>query len=192
MSLQITKIRELIYQGGLFSTQELELFESLLSTKTFKKGDILTYPGDSSDTFFLINKGILRNFLIGVDGKYHTKIFHGDGGILGSYVEFISGEKAKYHIEAVTDCVVDNFSMKQFEDLMGETKSWLKLRLHLAEASFLDKEQREIMMLSGDVLHKYRYFQERFHPFSENIPKHMIASYIGSTPEGLSKALRNI
>lgn len=192
MSFKITQISDLVYNSGILTQSEIDQFESLLVPKSFKKGEYLTQPGDDSDTFYIVNKGILRNFLIGDDGKNHTKVFHGEGGILGSYSEFILQEPARYYIEAVTNCEVSALSMSKLEKLMGDTKSWLKIRLYIAEASFLDKEQREIIMLSKDVLQKYHYFNVRFQPFAEQIPKHMIASYIGSTPEGLSKALRNL
>lgn len=192
MSFKVTQFIELIYNHGILSPEEITQFESMLISKSFKKGEYLTRPGESSDKFYIIKNGILRNFLIGDDGKNHTKVFHGKGGILGSYVEFICNEKARYYIEAVTDCEVDVISMQEFEKLMGDTKSWFEIRLHMAQASFLDKEQREIILLTNNVAQKYLYFKERFHPFADQIPKHMIASYIGSTPEGLSKALRNL
>ena len=192
MSIKVTQFTELIYKSGILSAEEISLFESMLIGKIFKKGEFLIQPGDSSDNFYIINHGVLRNYLIGEDSKNHTKVFHGPGGILGPYSEYICNDSAKYYIEAVTDCEVSVFSMSQFEKLMGETMSWYKIRLHMAEASFLDKEQREIILLTNNVAQKYIYFKERFHPFADLIPKHMIASYIGSTPEGLSKALRNL
>jgi len=179
-----------IFDKHILTEEELDSFKQILTEKTWRKGSNLTSPGDSSEHFYLIRKGVIRNFLIDSSGKEHTKKFQGPDGIIGPYVEFLTQKPAAYFIQAVTDCVVESFSIKDFFELSENSLNWTKVRALLAEASFVDKEKREIRMLSQSVLERYREFQKDYEPFMDQIPKYMIASYIGSTPEGLSRALK--
>ena len=190
-NVSILNIADFIFKGDLLTDNERNQFKSLLTRKYFKKGNLLTEPGEIAKKFYLVKDGVIRNFLICQDHKEHTKVFHGPGGLLGSYSEFLAGRETLYYIEAVTNTTVDVFSIVDFLKLVDQTPTWIKIQQALAEASFLDKEEREIMLLTMNVKQRYAAFQKRFSAFADKIPKYMIASYIGSTPEGLSKALKS-
>jgi len=179
-----------IYQSGYLTPEQIAQFEKLLTTKRFKKGTYLVMPDEKPDQFYLVRSGILRNFLVGTDDKVHTKVFHGPNGLLGPYSEFLRKTPTVYYIEAVTECVVDAFSIYDFMDLAKDSMSWQFIQKLMAEASYADKEEREIMLLTMDVQARYERFQERFKPFAHLIPKYMVASYLGATPEGLSRAIK--
>lgn len=183
-------LSELIFNQDILTKEESESFCQLLTESTIRKGANLTIPGDDPDRFFLIKKGVIRNFYIDTQGKEHTKKFQGAGGIIGPYVEYLTKRRTIYYIQAVTHCVVESFSIKKFYKLTEGNPHWIKVRALLAEASFIDKEEREIMMLTMSVCERFEQFQKRYKPFMDQIPKFMIASYIGSTPEGLSRTLK--
>lgn len=189
--MSTSSLSELIFNQEILTSSELDQFRQLLKESTIRKGTNLTTPGEEADRFYLIRKGVIRNFLIDTQGKEHTKKFQGADGIIGPYAEYLTNRKTLYYIQAVTDCVVESFSIKEFYKLAKDNTNWLKVRALLAEASFIDKEEREIMMLTMSVLERYEHFQKRYHPFMDQIPKFIIASYIGSTPEGLSRALKS-
>ncbi|MCT4641933.1 MAG: Crp/Fnr family transcriptional regulator [Bacteriovoracaceae bacterium] len=186
----ILNLSELIFSSDLISQQELEKFKSFLVRRVYKKGDYLVKPGQDEYKFFIVKEGVLRNFIIGKDGKEHTKNFHSNGGILGPYMEYLGKTKTIYYIEAVTNTTVDMFCMSDILQNIDDSPGWTKVLRKMAEISFLDKEHREVCLLTMDVKSRYEQFCKRFAPFYDQIPKYMIASYIGSTPEGLSRSLK--
>lgn len=189
--MSTSSLSELIFNQEILSKEELDQFRQLLTESTIRKGTNLTIPSEDPDRFYLIRKGVIRNFLIDTQGKEHTKKFQGADGIIGPYAEYLTKRKTIYYIQAVTDCVVESFSIKAFYKLSKGNPNWIKVRALLAEASFIDKEEREIMMLTMSVLERFKQFQKRYQPFMDQIPQFMIASYIGSSPEGLSRALKS-
>lgn len=189
--MSTSSLSKLIFNQEILSSEELEQFGQLLTESTIRKGTNLTIPGEDPDRFYLIRKGVIRNFLIDTQGKEHTKKFQGTDGIIGPYAEYLTNRKTIYYIQAVTDCVIESFSIKDFYKLSKENPNWIKVRALLAEASFVDKEEREIMMLTMSVSERFKQFQKRYKPFMDQIPQFMIASYIGASPEGLSRALKS-
>lgn len=188
--IDLRNIPEFIHQSGILTAAQINQFLSLLSTKRVKKGTFLVAPGETPEHFFLVKEGILRNFLTDTAGKNHTKVFHGPGGLLGPYSEYLRGTPTTYYIEAITDCVLQHFSINDFLKLADSDPAWMEVQKLLAEASYADKEAREIMLLTMDVKSRYEAFKKRFNPFYDQIPKYMVASYLGATPEGLSRAMK--
>ncbi len=76
--------------------------------------------------------------------------------------------------------------------------AWQKLFRLLAQGLYIRKEQREISLLIDDALGRYLRFQKTFlslaafRDVEERVPQHMIASYLGMTPETLSRVRREL
>jgi len=141
--IEMQRVADFIFEGNLLSADDLKSFRSILTRKFYKKGSYLISPGEKAEKFFIVKEGIIRNFLICKESKEHTKVFHGPGGLLGSYSEYLANRETLYYIEAVSNTTVDSFLMEDLVELIGESASWLKVQKILAEASFLDKEERK-------------------------------------------------
>lgn len=172
------------------SETEWEEFSENLSELKISKGDVLLKPGQEATHFYIVLTGILRNYDLDENGKEYTKVFRGPGGFLGPYAEILSGTKARFYIQAVTDSLVLKFSYDQFERMMEKFKSWERLGRKLSERNFLEKEKREYDLMHFNAQTRYEGFLAEYGDLIEHIPQYQVASLLAISPEALNRMIK--
>jgi len=147
-----------------------------------KKQDFLIRPGETNGGAFLVRKGLLRTFKVDAKGKEHILLFAAEGWIIGDIELQIKGQSSGVYVQAIEDAEVHRFEMPSKED-SGNHDRLLRRILTL--------EERVMMLLSHSALERYESFLASYPDLVNRIPQWMIASYIGVTPEALSKARRS-
>ena len=173
------------------STATWEEFESHFELLSFKKSSYLLEAEQKSRDFFIVKKGVVRNFFTSEEGREYTKIFRGPGGIVGPYMEVLRNIPSRYFIQAVSPCQVVKFSYTEFEKMMEKYHEWERLGRVISQENFLEKEDREFMMLHMKIDQRYENFLKDFSEFKDEIPQYQVASYLGVTPEALNRHLRS-
>lgn len=141
-----------------------------------KKGEILQHKGELKPKQYKVKHGLLRSYSLDDKGKEHTFLFAPEGWIVSDNI--ITTEPTELFIDALENSVVE-----VYENLDKEQKP---------ESSLLFKrifvlQKRVIMLLSASAIDRYDYFLEVYPEISRRVPQKMIASYLGITPEALSK-----
>ena len=145
------------------------------NSKEVKKGEFLQRGGELSTHVFEVKKGLLRGYTIDDKGKEHIFIFGSEGWIVGDNVSH--GEKGELFIDAIEDSVIIPISKKT------PPKSNV-MKLH-KRISVLQK--RVIMLMSAPAIDRYNHFLETYPDIRQRVPQKMVASFLGITPEALSK-----
>jgi CRP-like cAMP-binding protein len=74
--------------------------------------------------------------------------------------------------------------------MMEDYPDWQVFGRKMAEENFIEKEQREFMLLQLPASERLKYFRNRFGELAEQIPQYQIASYLGITPESFNRLLK--
>ncbi len=182
-----------LLEGLSLPPEEWQGFTAKLKCRDCVKGEELLAPGESAQSMFLVESGVLRSYFTDEKGKEFTKIFRGPGGILGPYAEILAGEAtSRFYIQAVTPSRVWVMSFADFSKLRETgAPAWEKLSRRLAEMSYLEKERREWELMSLSAQESYEIFLKRFGHMSEHIPQYQVASYLGISPEALNRILKS-
>jgi len=141
-----------------------------------KKEEILQIKGDLSNKVYVVEKGLLRSYSIDEKGKEHIFMFAPKGWIVAD-ASAING-KTDLFIDALEDSEV--ILKKGFE--WSEMKNSLLLMKRIAVL-----QKRIIMLMSKSALERYNDFVVTYPEIVQRVPQKMIASYLGITPEALSK-----
>ena len=141
------------------------------------KGQILQRKGDFSTQAFIVKSGLLRSYTIDEKGKEHIFMFAPEGWIVAdaSY-ETIPCE---LYIDALEDSVIEVTTKEK-------GKENIDIEPLLRRLFVLQK--RVTMLMSYSAIDRYRHFIETYPNVSQRVPQRMIASYLGVTPEALSRA----
>lgn len=143
---------------------------------TFKKGEILQRAGDLNTKAYLVKKGLLRSYTIDEKGKEHIFLFAPEGWLIADNT--LPDQPAELFIDALEDTVA-HVLKKEIGTLEPD---FLALFRRL---SVLQK--RIIMLMSSPAIQRYEHFIETYPEIIQRVPQRMIASYLGITPEALSK-----
>ena len=166
----------------------LHLFTELWAQKKrFAKNEMIVCQGDRCVDLYFIETGLTRFYFATPDGKEHSKAFHSDGQLVGSLSALLQGTPSQFSISAESDC---RCLVTRYSDLSALAESDLSvsqfLRLYYQEL-FMRKEQREMELMTLSAVERYQQFKKANHKWEHLIPQYHIASYLGVTPETLSR-----
>lgn len=109
-----------------------------------------------------------------------------------AYDSFLTQTPSNYELQALTDTVVWQISYEDLQTVYAKTKVGNYLGRFAAEKLFLAKSKREISLLKYTAKQRYLQLFKEQPRVLKHIPLKYIASYIGVTPQGLSRIRRQI
>jgi len=109
---------------------------------------------------------------------------------LGSYATILTGRPTHVNIEAIEDSVVLQFSYSELSKRYERHIGWERLGRKIAERHYISRERREHDFLACNAAQRYETFLEEFPGLEARISQTNIASYLGITPETLSRILK--
>lgn len=144
-----------------------------------KKGDVLQKSGDINSSVYRVVSGLLRSFTIDEKGKEHIFMFATENWTIAD-----SQPKEKpcdLYIDALEDSVIIVLN-KDIKRESENTEAFIKRMAVL--------QNRVIMLMSFSAIKRYEHFEETYPEIIRRVTQKMIASYLGITPEALSKIKR--
>ncbi len=161
-------------------------------TKRVKKGEVLVRNGELSEAFYYVEKGCLRSYTIDSKGKEHVLQFAPEDWIISDKESLMNNGLAILNIDAIEDSEIkvlkkpaeDDFSKFDAESLMQMNQKLLRRAYSL--------QKRIIQLLSASAEERYMDFLKLYPGLAQRVPQKMIASYLGITPEGLSRVRKQL
>jgi len=160
--------------------------------RTFKKNELFLSEGEVCKQLLFVHEGAFRYFLT-KDGDDFTKDFCLDSTnpFCTGFTSFITQTPSLINIDALEDARVSVWSSGYIRALF-ETMPWIKFAKAMAEALYIRKEKREISMLRDTAEERYQKFVKEFKDVTQRAAQYHIASYLGITPETLSRIRKKI
>jgi CRP-like cAMP-binding protein len=156
-----------------------------------KRGDLLTRNGEVCRQVSFINKGLLRMFYL-VDGKEICTAFGKENEYLAQYDSFLTGQPSAGNIDALEDCELINLSYDNVQELYVKEPVFQIFGRKVAEMLFLMISSQTNSLLTQTPEERYKAVVEEEPFVIQRVPQYMIASYIGITPEHLSRLRRKM
>lgn len=171
---------------------EMQLIEAVIEERHYKEGEYLLEPDTLCDEFFFIAKGVLR---IAMDNEKGNRVIHfflKENQFCTILNSFNNGTIASESIEAA--CDVDVLVFKRDQLLQLYTKiPYLKTVIdQINQQALLDKIAIRNGYLGHDSSKRYELFMMRQPEVALRVSLGDIASYLGITPQSLSRIRRNI
>ena len=111
---------------------------------------------------------------------------------VSGYTSFLTREPSKYAIETLTKTSLWSLSYEDLQEIYQETQVGQALGRKASEALFLNKARREQALLTQTAEQRYMNLLTEQPEFIREIPLKYIASYIGITPQALSRIRKRI
>ena len=169
------------------SNHEISTLTEYCCTKKIRKNEIVSPVGYIPNDIFFINKGLLRVILTDKEGNNHTIHFALENQFIADYSCFIQQTPSIYTIQAVEPTELIVMPRKAVEWGYKNMKEGEKLGRIIAEFYLIFKDNRIMNLYSRTPKERYEAIGEVFPNIHNRVPQHMIASYLGITPEHLSR-----
>lgn len=173
------------------SDVDWQCISSFFVRREYKKGECLITSGQTEKFLSFIEEGTVR-YYFPADDKERTFDFSFDKQFTCAYDSFLTQQPCNYIQEALSKTVVWSVSYDDLQTIYDRTKSGKLWGHHLLEDWFLQKSKREIRLLKQSA--KERYLDIIYdQPYMiQKVPLKYIASYIGITPQALSRIRKSV
>jgi CRP-like cAMP-binding protein len=157
---------------------------------SLRKNEYFIKAGDIPDKLAFIFRGIFRVFYLSESGNENTLVFRDEGRPLSAYSSFLEKTGSRHYFQALEDSILLYILFKDWNDLLSGHPCWQIIYAKYLQVLFIEKENRETEFLSNDAETRYLTFLNKYPQIAKRVPNYQIASYLGITPEALSR-LRN-
>lgn len=147
--------------------------------------EVLKSQGESERYFYFILKGSAGIFLWKDDG-FVCLDFAFDRQFCADYMSLLTRQPTPLQLMTLEESEMLRMKAGDFQMLTQKTVGSV-IRLVSAEMSFIDKQMQQIELLTSSAAERYRLLQERFPGIDHRIAQKHIASYLGITPQSLSR-----
>lgn len=171
---------------------EAAYFTSLLRYKLLRKRQYLVQAGDVCRFDSFVVKGCLRTYYVDERGSEHVVQFAVESWWTGDLYSFLTQSPAAYNTDALEDSELLQIDQASLDELYQRVPKFERFFRILSQRAFVAAEQRVIATISQTAEERYRHFLERYPGLDQRVPQHLIASYLGFTPEFLSRIRKQI
>ncbi len=170
-----------------FTLEDEQQLVSIIRTTRIKKRQFLDQPGFISTCRNYVVKGAFRSFFLDKDGKDHTVQIAIEDWFISDFYSYITQTPATLFVEALEDSVLFQMTHADIESLCAKNHHVSEYFRITTEKAFAFSRRRALSNLSKTAEERYLEFIERYQDISQRVPQKVIASYLGISPEFLSK-----
>jgi len=188
MPNSINQFKQFLAQYG-YTEPDLIQLVSMCEVVKFKKGDIIMKAGERQNQIYFICKGIVRNFILNIDGKVKTYGFRMENMNCTGYsnYNYANDLKAKNSVECLENCIMIKIPFTAIEYMVNNCTIGERVGRFLAEYHVMELVDFLFDMETKSLIERYYNLDKKFPNLLQRVPQHMIASYLGTTSVNLSR-----
>lgn len=171
---------------------EKNTIKGFFTPKKLEKKQLLLKEGTSCTHLAFVTKGLLKAYNTDGRANEHINQFSPEGWWTSDMGSFFSGDPSFYSIDAIEDSEVLLIPSGDFEDLTIKVPSMDRYFRILFQKSLITKERRLVSSQTHTAIEKYRMVLEKSPEIIARVPQVLLASYLGITPETLSRLKRQL
>ncbi|MCL4639627.1 MULTISPECIES: Crp/Fnr family transcriptional regulator [Olivibacter] len=172
--------------------EQISVLKQELKEKTYQKGKILLREGESTGLGYFVCSGLLRAYTLDSQGKEHTIQFAPEDWWLGDRNSFYFHEPAAFNIDVLEETQVVIVTKNFMEHATEICPEFGKYHIYLLHNSIRYMQRRINQLLAATAEERYLDFIRLYPKLTLRISQIMIASYLGITPESLSRVRKEL
>ncbi|MGV3761227.1 Crp/Fnr family transcriptional regulator [Parapedobacter sp.] len=187
-----TTINDYVNRCGVFSPEDMAVFNDLLKPKSIKKKQLLLREGEICNFEAYIASGCLRTFYIDENGSEVILQFSVEDWWVSDIGSFHDRTPSLLYIETIEDSELLTLNPTSKEELLARVPQFERVFRLMIQRHLSAVERRLIRTIAKTAEERYVEFIKQYPKIALRVPQHYIASYLGMTPEFLSKVRRRM
>lgn len=185
--LMFDSLREHVSRRVHLSDDEFPVCASLMIPKRLRKGTFLVQEGDVCKYLGFITRGCLRSYSVDKKGDEHVVQFGLEGWWITDLYSFLTGSPAEHFIDALEESDILLIDAASYEKLCTSVPKFERYFRILLQNNFIATHRRVLASISLSAEEQYRQLVEQYPMIVQRVAQRHIASYLGITPEALSR-----
>lgn len=167
--------------------EELQLCKHHFIPKKLRKKQFLLQEGDVCNRIAFVEKGALYSYATDAKGTQRVTQFAFEGWWISDLYSFFTREPSELNIEALEDCELLLLDREQHVYLLKHVPKYETYTRIIYQNAYVALQRRLQGTVGLPAEEKYARFTEQCSSNTNRLPQHLIASYLGITPETLSR-----
>ena len=163
-----------------------------LKRRSLPKGTVLLRPGEICEHSFFVEKGLLRSYTVDSAGKEHIIQFASENWFLSDRSSVYFNEPSDFFIDVIEESSVIFFDRGFIEYASGIIREFRAYNDRMLHKHILHMQKRLNSLLGSTAERRYMDFIKLYPDLTLRVPQWMIASYLGITPESLSRVRKEL
>ena len=171
---------------------EFEKFLALWEFKKFNRNEFILQAGEVPKFSIFVLKGCLRQYIVNEKGEESIVYFAEERHFIGDLPSIRSKTISNYNFQAIEECELLTIGAENWEQAFIKFPWWTEAHLtgYQKWAALLQQQMTERQTLTGEA--RYLNLLKTKPNLFKRVPQHYIASYLGISPETLSRIRKKI
>ncbi len=171
---------------------QLEKFLALWEFKKFKRNSFILQAGEIPKFSIFVLKGCLRQYTVNEKGEESIVYFAEERHFIGDLPSMLNKTVSPFHFQAIEACELLTISAENWEKAFVDFPWWTKAHLtgYQKWATKMQQQMADLNTQTGET--KYLNLLKEKPKLFQRVPQHYIASYLGISPETLSRIRKKI
>lgn len=172
--------------------EELVGFSELWELKSYKRNELVVSAGDVPKFSVFVGKGCLRQFWTNEAGEETIVYFAEERHFLGDLPAMRTKTASNFSIQAIEDSELLTLSLENWTKAQTLFPWWIDIHLmgYQKWAARMQQQLADLQSKSGEV--RYQALLKERPTLFQRVPQHYIASYLGLSPETLSRIRKKL
>lgn len=185
------KLKKYLEQFCPVSETDWALFSSHLQHRVFDRKQQVLKAGQTEQYVSFIDKGIVRYYLEEGDKDITFEIAF-ENSLASGYDSFLTRTPVLYAAEALVATELWSISYTDLQQTYAMSQIGDRIGRLAAEQLYIRKNKRQLSLLKDGAERRYIRLVEEYSHFVELVPLKYLASYIGITPQALSRIRKRL
>lgn len=172
--------------------EETEAVKTFFLPKKIRKKQYLVQDGDSCKYLIFVEKGALRSYTVDEKGNEHIVQFAMEGWWVTDNNSFFKNVPSGYNIDALEDSEVLLINFSNYENMLLSIPAMERYFKILLQERLIALQRRIAITLTYSLEQKYIRMIDIYPDIIDRFPQHLIASYLGTTPETISRICKQL
>ncbi|MEL7565812.1 MAG: Crp/Fnr family transcriptional regulator [Dehalobacterium sp.] len=183
---------QFLEKNTLLNKEEIMEIAKDLLVETYKKGTILLIQGEISSKCYFILAGCIRQYSCDDDGKETTYNFFTEGQAVVMFKSYKQRVPSDYCLSCVEDSTLLIGNLDSEERMYHKFPELIKITRSFLELNFGEAQEESAMFMGSSPEERYLNLLKKRPGLIKRVPQHQLASYLGITPESLSRIKKRL
>jgi CRP-like cAMP-binding protein len=158
----------------------------------YKKGTILLRQGDVPTKCYFVLKGCVRQYVIDEAGREVTSNFYTEEQAISIFNHSTSDKSSEYTLTCLEDCVLVVGDLDTEKDMYNKYNQLESMTRKMIEENFDQVRAEFAAYIAASPEERFKGLLLKRPYLIDRVPQHQLASYLGITPESLSRIKKRL